>query len=454
MKKGAAISLLLAVVLALTGCSLVVKDPVVDMSRIIIDVNGDTMDKGTFMQQYNAVVNYQKQLSAMYTSYGMQAPAVDEKQLLQDTIDATVQQKVLEQKAKELTLDVLSPEEEQQVAEKVREAWQGELDATRSRYFADTTLEGAELDKAVEERTLEDGITREAIEKNERNTFVQDKLRAEAIKDVTVTAEEIKAKYDENVEKDKTAVEADPNAYGQKRMQGNDVFYAPGGYRLVKQVLIKFTSEDQTLIDTARQEQSTAATAVSTAQTAYDANEEALKAEGLTAEKLQELTNEKARLKSELDTAAAAGTAAQTKLDDTLKQGYANINEKAQGIYLRAKEGEDFDALAKEFNEDTGTPPEGYAIRKGFTDFDAAFVVPAMALEKPGDVAEPSEGMYGFYIVQYAGDVKEGPVALDTVASNLEEELLTAKQDTVYNETVTKWIADSNVKVYAERIND
>ncbi|NLO14630.1 MAG: hypothetical protein GX123_01175 [Clostridiales bacterium] len=454
MKKGAVISLLLAVVLTLTGCALVVKDPVVDMSRVVIDVNGDTMDKGTFMQQYNAVVNYQAQLAAMYANYGMQAPEVDEAQLLQDTIDAAVRQKVLEQKAAELSLHVLSTDEEQQLAQKVEETWKSELDATRSQYFLNTELEGAELEKAVEERTVQDGITRENIELNEKNILVQDKLRAEVIKDVTVTAEEIRAEYDAHVEQDKTAIEGDPNAYGQKRLRGEDVFYAPAGYRLIKQVLIKFAQEDQMLIDTARQEQSAAATALSGAQTAFDANEEALKAEGLSAEKLQELTDEKARLQAELDAAAAESTAAQEKLDDTLKQGYANISEKAQAIYQRAQDGEDFDALAEEFNEDTGTPPEGYAVRKGFTDFDAAFVTPAMTLENPGEVAEPSEGMYGFYIVQYADDVKEGAIDLASVASHLEEELLTEKRTAAYEDTVTQWISDSDVKVYSERIND
>ena len=123
-------------------------------------------------------------------------------------------------------------------------------------------------------------------------------------------------------------------------------------------------------------------------------------------------------------------------------------------MYTRALGGENFDELIKEFNEDPGQPAQGYAIRKGFTDFDEAFVTPAMALENPGDVAEPSKGMYGYYIVQYAAPVKEGAVDLTTVKDAIQSELLTARQEEVYESTVQQWISASEVSTFPEVAKD
>ncbi len=111
MKKRVLVSLLLAAALLLSGCSLVVKDQKVDNARVIVQVNDETVNKETFMQYYNAALENQKMMEQLYRNYGMQVPAVSQEDTLNQTVRATVRRLVLEQKAKELGLDILSDEE-------------------------------------------------------------------------------------------------------------------------------------------------------------------------------------------------------------------------------------------------------------------------------------------------------------------------------------------------------
>ena len=50
--------------------------------------------------------------------------------------------------------------------------------------------------------------------------------------------------------------------------------------------------------------------------------------------------------------------------------------------------------------------------------------------------------------------LKSGQVALADIHDQIEAELLTAKQDQVYDETVNQWIADADAKIYTNRLAD
>ena len=99
-------------------------------------------------------------------------------------------------------------------------------------------------------------------------------------------------------------------------------------------------------------------------------------------------------------------------------------------------------------------PEVGYAIREGFASFDEAFVKPAMALTTIGDVAEPSQGIYGYYIVQYAGDVTPGEVGLDTVRDELHTNLLEEAKTDTWEAAIAQWTQDADIKEYMDRLKD
>ncbi|HEX8265800.1 MAG TPA: peptidylprolyl isomerase [Pyrinomonadaceae bacterium] len=101
----------------------------------------------------------------------------------------------------------------------------------------------------------------------------------------------------------------------------------------------------------------------------------------------------------------ASMTASETEIADYVKQhpelDSSKIKDKAQQVLARAKSGEDFGKLAKEFSEDPGSKDKGGLyenVKKGqmVPEFEAA----ALALEN-GKVAENLvESQYGYHIIK------------------------------------------------------
>jgi len=104
--------------------------------------------------------------------------------------------------------------------------------------------------------------------------------------------------------------------------------------------------------------------------------------------------------------------------DDKKKETRANL----ESILARAKKGEDFAALAKEFTEDPGSKENGGL----YEDFsrgtmvksfeDAAFTVPI------GDISDIVETQYGYHILKVI-DRKQNNAPFEEVRSELEEQL-------------------------------
>ncbi len=453
MKKTMALVLLLVLSLVLSGCSLVVKDPAVDARQVILDINGETVDKAAFTANYNAMMNQEYQMQQMYQMYGMQAPEIVPEDVMNRAKDQTIRDIIIRQKAAELKLNELTEDEEKELQTQVDSEWQSTLDQVKQYYFADTKLEGEELDSAIEHQAEDLGISRELTEAGLRETFVSGKLEKDATKEVTVPEEDIKADFDAKVEANKASYEADPNAYGSAINGGQTVYFAPEGYRMVKQVLIKFLPEDQTKIDAIKADQSGAQTALTSAVEAKAANAEALLKEGISEDEKKTLEEQATQLQATLDEAQQKVDKLAQDLLAAQNAGYEAILPKAQEVYNKAKT-EDFDALAKEFNEDTGMPERGYAVREGFSSFDEAFVKPAMALANVGDVAEPSQGMYGYYIVQYAADVTPGPVDYEAVKGNLHDALLTTKKSQAWEDAIKLWTDSAKVESFLDRMSN
>ncbi|MGI6689344.1 MAG: SurA N-terminal domain-containing protein [Christensenellales bacterium] len=455
MKKKTCLILLIAAVMMLSGCTLVVKDPEVDAKRVIIDVNGETVDKRAFINIYNNALNEEYATQQMYKQFGMiQSINIDPDQVMQATLDGLVRRMVLLQKAKELKLDELTEEETAELVAATDASWQESLDRIKRTDMADTELEGDELTAALEEKAVEYGITREVVEQSEREQMLLKKIRALATEDSAVTDEAIQADFDAKVEAAKAEYEGSPDAFGSAVNASRTVYYRPAGYRYIKQVLVKFLADDQAVIDEALKALTTAKQELTAAQSDKSLNDTALAQDGQSEADIALLQEKAEELDAKVAAAQEKVDQAEQKLNEEKEKGYANIFEKATDICTRAKDGEDFDALVEEYNEDKGMPETGYAVREGFASFDAAFVTPAMALENPGDVAEPSKGDYGYYIVQYAAAIDEGPMPLADVREGIHDELLAAKQEEDFTAATDAWVAESNVQTYIERVND
>lgn len=432
MRKKSVLALLLALVMILSGCTLVTKDEEKDNARVIIDVNGETVDKQTIVSSVRSQISQNEQYNQLfqaYYGYGNMYPT-DEATVTSQVIESYTTNLVLKQKAAALGMDQMTDEEKAHAEEHAKEYYNSFLQSVISAYLPNSGLEGDELTAAAEKyvadnaiKTADGRFTYDDFLKTALENEAIEKLEADIVKDVTVTEEEIKADFDAKVEEAKAAMEADPDAYGKNVMNGTTVYYAPAGYRMVKHILVAVSDEDSKAADEAQ-------TALTEAQDA--------------------LTN--AAEDADKDALQAAVDAAQAAYDEAKAAGMANAKAKADEVYAKATaEGADFDALISEYSTDH-MPETGYAIREGFASFVEPFVTGAMALQNVGDVSEPVETAYGYHIIKYVSDVQEGPVDLETVRESISSSLLSTKKDELTDATIKQWIDEANVKTFLDRM--
>lgn len=439
MRKKSLLALLLVLSLVMSGCALITVDQAADNAQIIVDVNGETVTKGQVLSQVNNAISQNEYMNQIYAMFGMTANyPTDAATLTPQVIQSYVENLVTVQKAKELGMDKMTEEEQAHIAEHAQENWNSYLSQIASNFFPDKNLEGEELEKEAQKYIEERGLaTKDDFTQSATNEVMLEKLEADAVKDVTVSAEEIAAHYDEKVAADREAYTADANAYGSAVNGGSAVYYAPAGYRMVKHILVKLQEADETAIDEKKTAQTDAEAALKAAQAALETP-----AEGA----------DTAALQTAVEEAQKALDAANAAVNEATEAAFANVKEKADEVYAKATaEGADFDALVKEYSEDS-MPETGYAITQGFTDFVEPFTTAAMALEKAGDVTEPVRSDYGYHIIQYVSDVQEGPIELDSVKEAIESELLAEKKEAVYAQAVADWTAAAQVKTYPEKM--
>ena len=465
MRKKLFLILLLVVCIALSGCALVVKDPVRDAQQVIVDVNGETVDKQTVAQEIadytNNMMNYYYQ---MYSMYGLSfnANSIDTSGYPQDVIDNKVRELVLKQKYAALPELAMTEEDEADIAAHGQEEYDSMIEQVKSLYLSKSEKEGDELTAEAQAYalTLDSRYTLDYFKDHAREEKITDKLREYAIKDVAVTEDEVKAEYDTRVADAKESYGSDITAFGSAVNAGNTVYYRPAGYRYVKQILVGFADDVKSALTTANSAVTTAQTALNNAQKALGDNAEALAAEGITAEEKAELEGKVAELEAALEAAQADLNEKTAAAEQAKTDAFASIQPTVDEVVAKIDAGEDFDALMEQYNTDPGMQREpgktnGYAVCAGYTPFETAFVDAAMALEKIGDVSKPvASDSYGYYIIRYQSDVEEGEIALDEVRSVIEPELLSKKQDDTYDAAVEQWTKDASVKTYIERLSN
>lgn len=454
MRKRAILALLLVLALAVTtSCSLIVKDAEVDKQTTIIEVAGKTITKEEVNEQTEAVLDYQ---DYMYYLYGLSfdrtsADSISAAQ--QSAIEGLVQQAVLEQKIAEMGFDQFTDEEIAEMEASVETTYTTYVETVTNQSFADTELTGEELEAAIAAEMATQGYpTREQLMENERQNSSLEKLEAEVVKDVAVTDEEISTEYQTRLGAAMTTYGNTPAQYGADVQNGSTVYYVPAGYRYVKHILRNFTDEDQTKITDLNSQISSKNSELTTAQTSLNDLGEAAEDEDADAAKVR------ASLVETVDRLTTEIAELQTQLADATEAAYAAIQPTVDEIFAKLAAGEDFDALMEEYGEDPGMQSSpnketGYLVSDASTNWVTEFKDGAMALASIGDVSGAVRSSYGIHIIRYVSDAVEGEVGLDAVKDAIRSELLTAKQNELYNTTVETWINEADARIYADRMN-
>lgn len=468
MRKRALLAFFMAAVLLMTtGCSLIVKDPEVDRSTVIVEVGNETITKAQVQQATQTVLDNREYEASYYSYYyGMNMgfdrnDAATVASAQEEAVDLLISSSAQAQKSKELGLDVFSEADEAQAQADAEADWQTYYDYVRNVNFADTELTGEELDAAVLALTEQMvGLGKEdalfQIKQEKLAKLETERLREETVKDVAVSDEEVAQQYAADQQAAKDSFAADPNAYSRALMNGSYIYAVPAGYRYIKHILVQFSDEDKQAISDAQ-------TAVNTKQSelsAAEADVTALQGGTLTAAEGEALPTQE-----ELDAKVTALTAEKAELEAKLaaakEAAYAALQPTIDEIVEKIAAGEDFDALIEQYGQDSGmknspTKETGYAVCADGTSYVAEFQEAAMALAAVGDVSEPvkSDADQGIHILKYIGESVESDVEADEEKlAEIKNSLLTAKQDEYYDAAVAQWIEALKPVTHLDRMN-
>ena len=457
MRKKALLALMMAAVLLLSGCALIQKDQAVDDATEIIRMGDKVYTKiQVKAAAQQELINKAQTYSMLGYAYDMTDPAnIAEAQ--EAAVKALKEDLTLTAKAAELGFDQLTDEELEAVKAKAQESYDNMVNTAKQYVEGKDEMDEAALTEAAVKMAEDAGYTMENRTESATKDAVSAKLKEYAVKDVAVTDEEIQAEYDSKVESNKETYAENAASWAAAANNGyTTLYYTPAGVRRVKQILVKFTEEDQTAIKDANTKLSDANTARTAAQDKVDAAQKVLDTEGITDEVKTQAEADLAAANQELDEADKALLAANQAVTDATDKAFANIDEKADTVVAQLAEGGDWQKLTDEYNEDTGMKDneKGYAVAAGMSGFDAAFVDAAMALEKIGDVSPKTKGQYGYYIIRYESDEAEGPVALDTLKETISSSLLNTKQNDTYEATLAQWVEEAGIKVDMNALKD
>lgn len=227
MQKKALLALLLMLTMVLSGCSLIVKDEAVDAARVVIRVGDKTYTKAEVQAQVDSTV---QQYQYLYAMYGMTFDTTDTEMMdsiTDSVIDGLIENAVLLAKAKELGLDQsLTDEDKAQIDADVADEMDYLRQSAASSFGLDLEADADEINKKLEEM----GYTEEMVYQNVYDYALMDKAEEYAVKDVTVSEEEITAEFNTQVENAKASYADNLSAYGQAVLNGSTVYYRPAGY--------------------------------------------------------------------------------------------------------------------------------------------------------------------------------------------------------------------------------
>ena len=382
----------------------------------------------------DAMKEYEAAASA-YAQYGL---SIDDYAagIKEDILKTLVRDAVIDAKAAELGLSQLDDETVAKLQAEAAETYENYVNSYRS-YFAseDATDEEA---RAQTLAALESyGLTQDALAQQTIDGYVDEQLYNLVTADVTVTDEEIQAKYDAMVAEAQESY-SDDYSYNSARNSGDTIAWNPEGYRAVKHVLIKFDDD-----------QAKRYSELHSTLDSLNAELEALDAPAETEAPAEE-SEEKSEPRSREEIQSDIGNIA-TEIEAL----YSQLLPQAQQV-IDEFDGSNFDSLIEKYNADPGmqnepTATNGYAVSANSTTWDPAFTEGAMSIGAVGQISGPVYGQNGIHVIYYLSDITPGPVALEDIADAVKEAALEDKTSETYDSQINAWIEEANPVYHVDR---
>ena len=277
------------------------------------------------------------------------------------------------------------------------------------------------------------------ILENSTESAIGESFKEAMLKDVTVSDEEIKSWYDENLKTQQETYDNNPENYkadkeAEELYGGDPVLYVPEGYSRVLHILI--TPEDAISDEYSEKFSEMEDLKSEYGELAFTVNVEG----GEGADRLNEIKTEYNKLKADAD-----------KIKD---EYLAPSVEKAKEAYAKLQTGEEFSKVAKEYSPDTEGNENGLLIsvkHSGSYDWSKE-VKDAFAKIKQGEYTEAVKDDEGVHILYYLSDEPAGEVGLDSVKDKIKEILMIDVQEDEWNQMLETWKNDESVSLNEELV--
>ena len=388
--------------------------------------NGGIIWRDDAMKEFEAA-------SSAYAQYGMSIDAYAD-EVKQQILETLVQDAVLDAKAAELGLGQLDDEARANLEAEAAQNFENYIESYKS-YFAE---EGA-TDEEAREQTIaameQYGLTLDVLTQQTLDSYVSEQLHSYVTDGVTVTDEDVQAKYEAMVAEDQESYASD-YTYNNARNSGDTIAWNPEGYRAVKHVLIKF-DDDQAQLYSDLQSTLSSLNAELEALDA-PADETADDAEAAEPRSREEIQGDIGNVATEIEAL------------------YSQLLPQAQQVIDEFNAGADFDSLIEKYNADPGmtrepTATNGYAVAAESTTWDPAFTEGAMSIGAVGGISAPVYGQNGIHVIYYLSDITPGPVPFEEIADAVKDAALEDKVSQTYTDQVAAWVEEAAPVYHADR---
>lgn len=435
-------TLALAVCLAATGCSLVSVDEEKDKAQIVAKVGDLQITKGEYVEYFEQVYN-------MYLQYGYDPAGTDEElsTFQQNVLDDLIYDKMYIYQAKLQGYTELTEEDKATLEESYKNADDiiyGEALAQAEAEFAedpdiDVDARAAELFPEVCEYYVGERMTREEFkpwwEEQSKDGLLTDRMVQDFNDTITVTPEEVRAEYEEQLASVKTTMAETPGTYkteqeSYEKYDGMPSLYTPEGYRRVKHILI--TAEEE--LDAAYSDFE-----IDMQELQMELGQLTLAGEEENAARIAEIKTEYADLTQ--------------KSAAMLEAWLAPMRAKAEEAYAKLQGGASFEDVMAQYTSDeefinydvfkqNGKLMSSY---ESTPDWSEAVKTATMALTQPGSYTALVQDDDGFHILQYVSNETPGDRAYEEVQDMIEADTLSAKQSEEWNALMEAWVADTTL---------
>lgn len=249
-------------------------------------------------------------------------------------------------------------------------------------------------EKMIEDFIMQTGKDEEYYTEYFTMKIAVENMNADITKNISVTENEIKQRYDNNIEADKKYYSETPDQFETDYIAGN-AYYCPKGYRRVKQILLAIDDE-------------------------YIEKISALEEEGKTEE-----------------------------AESLRKEAFEKIDEKGKKVLeLCRADNADFDSIMKEYTDDLNIEffPNGYVVGANSSSYDEDFKAAVWNIKNVGDVTGLIKTSLGYYIIKLVEEIKEGAVKYEDVRDQLEMTIMEEKYVEAFELAYDEYIAE-NIKV-------